>query len=305
MDTNDMRYDESCKRLLADKEMLAIILKAIVPEYKDIPEEEIMNDYIQGNIRDTVGTEYVLPDIAGKIVSSGTGVEDGSVSYDVKFDTLLPAPTREHIKLIINLEGQKNTTSLTYSPVTRGVFYASTLITGQYGTVFSNSHYERIEKVYSIWICMTPNNKEAGSINRYRSIEEHLKGEYKENPVNYDKTEIVVIHIGEIEDDAQTDYNLYRMTGVLTDAFDKDKTTEEVVDKLRTKWGLKISMTMKEDSGSMCNFSDVIREEGIEQNKLDNALRMIADGELSLEKIATYTDLPLERVQELAARKPA
>ena len=55
----------------------------------------------------------------------------------------------------------------------------------------------------------------------------------------------------------------------------------------------------------MCNFSDVIREEGIEQNKLDNALRMIADGELSLEKIATYTDLPLERVQELAARKPA
>lgn len=57
-----MRYDESCKRLLADKEMLAIILKAIVPEYKDIPEEEIMNDYIQGNIRDTVGTEYVLPE---------------------------------------------------------------------------------------------------------------------------------------------------------------------------------------------------------------------------------------------------
>ena len=32
---------------------------------------------------------------------------------------------------------------------------------------------------------------------------------------------------------------------------------------------------------------------------------MIADGELSLEKIASYTDLPLERVQELAAKRSA
>lgn len=63
----------------------------------------------------------------------------------------------------------------------------------------------------------------------------------------------------------------------------------------------------------MCNWADVIeerglikgREEGVEQNKIENALRMIADGELSLEKIASYTDLPLERVQELAGKKTA
>ena len=67
----------------------------------------------------------------------------------------------------------------------------------------------------------------------------------------------------------------------------------------------------------MCNFADIFEERGIikgraegldqgaQQNKLDNALRMIADGELTLEKIASYTDLPLEKVQELAADKSA
>ena len=300
-----MRYDESCKRLLADKQLLAIILKAIVPEYKDIPEEDIMNKYIQGNVRDTVSTEYVLPDIAGRLESSGAGVENGSVRYDVKFDTLLPVPANEHIKLIINLEGQKNTSSLTYSPVTRGMFYASSLITSQYGTVFSKSQYEKIEKVYSIWICMSPNKNMAGSINRYKTTEEQIKGEFKEEPVNYDKTEVVVIHIGEIEDETQKDYNLSRMTGVLSDAFDKHKTTDEVVDILSTKWGLDISTTMKEDISCMCNVSDVIREEAIEKGKEDNALRMIAGGKLTLDDIAYYTDLPLERIRELANEQSA
>ena len=74
-----------------------------------------------------------------------------------------------------------------------------------------------------------------------------------------------------------------------------------------------MTVTAKEAIDTVCNLNEVIeergriegREQGAEQNKLDNALRMIADGELSLEKIAAYTDLPLERVQELAAKKPA
>ena len=63
----------------------------------------------------------------------------------------------------------------------------------------------------------------------------------------------------------------------------------------------------------MCNWADVIeerglikgREEGVEQNKIENALRMIAGGKLSLDEIASYTDLPLEPVQELAGKKTA
>ena len=39
--------------------------------------------------------------------------------------------------------------------------------------------------------------------------------------------------------------------------------------------------------------------QGIEQQKIDSAKRMIEDGDLSLEKVALYSGLALEQVQEL------
>lgn len=40
-------------------------------------------------------------------------------------------------------------------------------------------------------------------------------------------------------------------------------------------------------------------EQGVEQEKIDSAMRMIEDGDLSLEKIAMYSGLTLEQVLEL------
>lgn len=63
------------------------------------------------------------------------------------------------------------------------------------------------------------------------------------------------------------------------------------------------------------SFSDFCREKFREGNPLeikrtvaentrcDNARKMIARGKLSLEEIAEYCELPLEKVQELAAEK--
>lgn len=40
-------------------------------------------------------------------------------------------------------------------------------------------------------------------------------------------------------------------------------------------------------------------EQGIEQEKINSAMRMIEDGDLPLEKVALYSGLPLEQVHEL------
>ena len=45
-------------------------------------------------------------------------------------------------------------------------------------------------------------------------------------------------------------------------------------------------------------------QEKIEQ-AIENALEMIADGQLSLEKIAQYSGLSLEKVKELANKRSA
>lgn len=40
-------------------------------------------------------------------------------------------------------------------------------------------------------------------------------------------------------------------------------------------------------------------EQGVEQGKIDSAMRMIEDGNLPLEKVAKYSGLTLEQVLEL------
>ena len=58
----------------------------------------------------------------------------------------------------------------------------------------------------------------------------------------------------------------------------------------------------------MCKVIEDMRKEvaaeaaarAVEWEREDNAVNMINEGELSLEQIAKYSRLPLERVQELA-----
>ena len=74
-----------------------------------------------------------------------------------------------------------------------------------------------------------------------------------------------------------------------------------------------MTVTTKEAIKTMCNWNEVFeerglirgREEGREEAHEESALRMLADGKLSLDEIASYTDLPIERVRELASKTPA
>ena len=50
------------------------------------------------------------------------------------------------------------------------------MISSQYGAVFSNSHYEKLEKVYSIWICTAPPKYMKNSINLYSLSEKKFYG---------------------------------------------------------------------------------------------------------------------------------
>ena len=50
----------------------------------------------------------------------------------------------------------------------------------------------------------------------------------------------------------------------------------------------------------MCKIMEDMRDEKAKEVRIDNALRMIKDGELSLEKIALYSGLSVDEVRELA-----
>ena len=56
---------------------------------------------------------------------------------------------------------------------------------------------------------------------------------------------------------------------------------------------------------AMCKAMEDMRNEAVEKDRIENAMTMIKDGKLSLEKIAEYTSLALDKVRELAAPKVA
>ena len=60
------------------------------------------------------------------------------------------------------------------------------MISAQKNTVFVNSHYEKIRKVYSIWIQMNVGKEKANTITEYSVAEKNIVGEVKEKESNYD-----------------------------------------------------------------------------------------------------------------------
>ena len=53
---------------------------------------------------------------------------------------------------------------------------------------------------------------------------------------------------------------------------------------------------------AMCKVMEDMRNEAVEKDRIQNAIEMLKDG-LSIEKVAQYSRLAIERVKELAAPK--
>lgn len=55
----------------------------------------------------------------------------------------------------------------------------------------------------------------------------------------------------------------------------------------------------------MCKAMEDMRKQTLKEGMTESALRMLADGALSLEKIAEYSGLSIEEVKELNENKSA
>jgi len=251
-------YDAACKRVLSEKAILARIMKACLAEYQDCPVRDIEEKYIEGQPQ--VSSVPVLPDEEGTMIS-GLDTEDksvyeGTVTYDIRFRAIAPS-SGEPIGLIVNVEAQ-NKYYTGYPLTKRGIYYCSRMISSQYGREFTDSHYEKLKKVYSIWICMKPPKNRGNTINRYRLIEEHLAGEAVEPVQNYDLLSMIVLCLGGPE--AEHYEGVIRMLDVLLSR----KTSEAEKRKiLRDDYDIRMTQTMEQEVSVMCNLSEGIMEEGI------------------------------------------
>ena len=220
-------YDAACKRLLADRRVLAWILKGSLQEYLDFDAGAIAEYCIEKEAQ--IGSVPVLPD-RGSVKSGGgsgdphspeketrdeqersedrprsvygitnedTSATEGRIFYDIRF--LSSVPKENHTaRLMIDVEAQ-NKFYPGYPLLMRAIYYSSRMISSQHGTEFEKSHYEKIRKVCSVWVCLNPPGYRENTITRYQMQEEHVYGTVTEYRQHYDLMTVVMICLGEAE----------------------------------------------------------------------------------------------------------
>ena len=274
-------YDAACKRLLSEKIILAWIVKSCLEEFRDYDVEDIASRYIEGEPQ--VSEVPVAPDETNAAtVIHGIGTEDatqteGTVTYDIRFLASLPSSNGK-IRMILNVEGQ-NDFYPGYPILKRGIYYCSRMISAQYGTEFTHSQYQKIKKVYSIWVCMAPPEERRNSITRYRLVEENLAGTVKEPVRNYDLLSVVMLCLGGADEE---NYNgVLKLLDVLLSSEAGEAEKKRI---LQDDFNIPMTQTLETEVQVMCNLSQGVLEKGKAEGLLSAIKNLMANTGWPLEK---------------------
>ena len=286
-------YDAACKRLLANKVILAWIMKSCIEEYRDCEIQEIVENYIEGeadvadvpvNIDEQVSEEQIQNG-----ATEDASIYEGVVTYDIRFCAKAPV-SKEKIRLIINIEAQ-NDFYPGYPIISRGIYYCSRLISSQYGVEFSDAHYEKIKKVYSIWICM---NKKENSMCHIHLTQDEMIGDYHWRG-NLDLINIVMIGLAKELPEQDPEYELHRLLCTL---FLPEIPQEERITILENEYDIPVEENFRKDVNVMCNLSQGVKEYGMMEEKVKVILKMHQKNYTTAE-ISDIVDIPEDEVQRI------
>lgn len=311
----DAQYDNSAKRLIAHKIILARILIKTVEKFKGMDPLEVAA-LIEGI--PYISTVPVEPGLTNavhfqngkRIVGFNTEnqeVNEGLVRFDIVFYVRMKDGLSQ---IIINVEAQKDEPS-DYKILNRAVFYVSRLISSQKEKDFENSSYDDIKCVYSIWICM---NMEENTMSHIHLTKEDMIGSY-EWKGNLDLLNIIMIGLAKELPEHDETYELHRLLGAL---LSRELTVDEKLDIIGNEYDIPLEENFRKDMSTMCNLSQGVKEEGIaigRREGLEEGRREgYAEGETGLimtmykngllpEQIASATDKTVEEIKTIIQGK--
>lgn len=270
----DAQYDDSAKRLLGNKSILAHILVKTVDEFKGMNPKEA-ESYIEG-----------LPYI------STVPIESGLTNI---------AKENEGKRIVgFNSESSEKNEGLIRFDI---VFYVSRLVSSQKERDFVNTNYDDIKRVFSIWVCM---NMKENSMGHVHLTYDKLLGDYLYEG-NLDLLNIVMLGISNELPEHDEKYELHRLLGAL---LSKDLSENEKLKIIETEYHIPIEDQIRKDVNIMCNLSQGIKEEGIAigeargeaRGKAEIIINMYKKG-ISLEKIAEIAEKSIEEVKAIIEGK--
>lgn len=287
------KYDESVKEMLADKQILARILKYSLEEFAN----EELSVIIKSMDEPVVSQMRMEPGHTNLNKIQKTSEEDqvigeGKIYFDIRFSVYLGA---ELIKILINIEAQKSTnpSKLGYHIDNRAIYYLGRMISSQKEVEFQNSHYDELKAVRSIWICMDSADDE-DSINRIRFTQENVFGK-KMKLENLDKVQGVIIRLRENEN-AEISKNV--LIAMLEELLKRDS-AEAKKKKLKEQYDIIMDVETERRVNTMCNLSEVVLERGMEQGMVQVAEKMLKANKPA-EEIKNFTGVSIDKLKELA-----
>lgn len=282
--------DAGMKKVLAIVPLLARILKKCAIEFKDIPVEDIEKKYIdperihiadvpvEKDLTNTVDVKSIR-----RLDTVDNSINEGTIVYDIIFYVNAPGLDGKEIGLYINVEGQaKNYPG--YELETRGLFYAARRFCSQKTTETEKIDYSKLEKVYSIWVCVGDvKNEKAGTITQYSIEKKDIIGHLEQDRSIYDKMTVIMIRVN---DRMHSDDTL--LTG-LKEIFSNETTLDMKLQAFRDM-GIEVTDEIRKDVNEMCNYGDYIASINLEKGELKGEMKtyflLVQDGDISLERAA-------------------
>ena len=299
------QYDNSAKRLLGNKYILAQILVYTVDEFKGMNPREVI-PYIEGT--PYISKVPIEPGMTNheqqgqQIIGLNTEnveINEGLIRFDIIFYVRLPSEDSKDAgltQIIINVEAQKDEPT-SYEILNRAIFYASRLVSSQKERDFVKSGYDDIKRVYSIWICM---NMEQNSMNHIHFVNDAVIGNH-EWKGKIDLINIIMIGIAKELPEQDERYELHRLLGAL---LSQKLTVDEKMSIMETEYDIELEENLRRDVSTMCNLSEGIEEKGIAIGEARAEATMIArmhKNGMQPEQIAAVTEKSIEEVRKIIA----
>ena len=261
-------YDEHCKRLLADRQVIARVLAGTLDEFAGVPVELVQAELIEGEPtldapmgRDDPGRPLLL-------VDEDAVVGEGLVRFDVRARVRVPADDDEPRLMELDVEPQGRMPA-GYPLLSRALYYCARMISQQGAGVVAGSDYGQLRKVVSVWVCLDPLAANRATVTAFGVEARDVVGDGIYNRSDYDKLEVVVIGLGPGAREAGG------VVGMLATLLAKDVTPEKKLEELHNKYGIMITEDIETGVRGMGGMGQAIYEDGRERGSLERLVACV------------------------------
>ena len=205
----------------------------------------------------------------------------------IRFDIIFYVRMKDGLtQIIVNIEAQKEEPGKYYI-LNRAIFYIGRIVSSQKGRDFVKSEYNKMKRVYSIWICM---NMKENSLTQIYLAKKDIIGSHNWKG-DLELLNIIMIGIAENLPEKEENYGLHRLLAVLLSS---SLEAEEKLDIIEKEYDIPIEDDIREEVEEMCNLS-----QGIKEKTYAEIICMMYKSGLPIEQIAGIIKMSTDKVQEL------